>query len=76
MFAVAARFTEVDKPTDDGKMWEAGCDYLDNARKILSKGIFRFGPICMFTLVKLKCSTSLDPQLYKLCCFLGTGNLV
>lgn len=37
MFAVAARFTEVDKASDDDKMWEAGCEYLDSARKILSK---------------------------------------
>ncbi|KAF8910155.1 fungal-specific transcription factor domain-containing protein [Gymnopilus junonius] len=37
MFAVAARFTEVDEGSDDDKMWEAGCDYLDSARKILTQ---------------------------------------
>lgn len=35
IFAIAARFTDDDLPNPfDNKMWEAGCEYLDNARKI------------------------------------------
>ncbi|KAF9567781.1 hypothetical protein CPC08DRAFT_739993 [Agrocybe pediades] len=38
MFAVAARFTDEDQAElPDGKMWDAGCDYLDRARDILTK---------------------------------------
>jgi hypothetical protein len=37
MFAIAARFSE-DEPQclPQGKMWDIGCDYLNDARKILS----------------------------------------
>ncbi|KDR85752.1 hypothetical protein GALMADRAFT_384548 [Galerina marginata CBS 339.88] len=38
MFAVAARFTERHQPHPrDNRMWDAGCNYLDSARKILNK---------------------------------------
>jgi len=34
IFTISARFTDDDKPLD-GRMWEAGCDYLATARQIL-----------------------------------------
>jgi hypothetical protein len=38
MFAIAARYTEETmlKP-QDGEMWEAGYDYLENARQLLGR---------------------------------------
>jgi len=38
MFAIAARYTEETMPKpQDGKMWEAGYDYLERARQLLGK---------------------------------------
>jgi hypothetical protein len=38
MFAIAARYTEDTMPKPlDGKMWEAGYDYLERARQLLGK---------------------------------------
>lgn len=38
MFAIAARYADTEIPPPlNGKMWEAGCEYLDDAREILSK---------------------------------------
>ena len=47
MFAIAARYTEdtMTKP-QDGKMWDAGCDYLERARQLLGKRTsFAFNPL-------------------------------
>jgi hypothetical protein len=38
MFAIAARYADTEiPPPPNGKMWEAGCEYLDDAREILSE---------------------------------------
>jgi len=38
MFSIAARYTEETMPIpQDGKMWEAGHDYLERARQVLGK---------------------------------------
>ncbi|KAF8971739.1 fungal-specific transcription factor domain-containing protein [Flammula alnicola] len=37
IFAIAARFTEDQPQQPDNKMWDAGCEYLDSARNILTK---------------------------------------
>jgi hypothetical protein len=36
IFAVAARFIEEDDLPQDNRMWDAGCNYLDSARSVLS----------------------------------------
>ncbi|GAA5902640.1 hypothetical protein JCM8208_007026 [Rhodotorula glutinis] len=36
MFALAARYSDLEAPTEGGKYWEAGQDYLDKARRILN----------------------------------------
>ncbi|TNY20133.1 fungal-specific transcription factor domain-containing protein [Rhodotorula diobovata] len=36
MFALAARYCDLDRPTEPGKYWEAGQEYLDKARRILN----------------------------------------
>jgi hypothetical protein len=41
MFAIAARYADNEiPPPPDGKMWEAGCEFLDDAREILSMQSF------------------------------------
>ncbi|GAA5834644.1 hypothetical protein JCM9279_007070 [Rhodotorula babjevae] len=36
MFALAARYSDLEAPTEGGKYWEAGQEYLDKARRILN----------------------------------------
>ena len=36
MFAVAARYDQADAPADSGNLWEAGLDYMVQAREVLS----------------------------------------
>ena len=41
IFAISARMVDEDQPTSldsDHKMWDGGCEYLDSARAIMSKG--------------------------------------
>ncbi|KAK4704481.1 hypothetical protein P7C70_g1729, partial [Phenoliferia sp. Uapishka_3] len=35
MFALAARYSDLDPPRSDGKYWTAGQDYMDKAKKVL-----------------------------------------
>lgn len=56
IFAIAARFTDDNLPQDN-KMWEAGCDYLDSARNILS---LSFIQICLCNPYSTSCSASLS----------------
>ncbi|TFK77447.1 hypothetical protein BDN72DRAFT_830615 [Pluteus cervinus] len=45
MFALSARFSEDEMPPPPkGKMWEAGCNYLDIARNILTHNFHRSRP--------------------------------
>ena len=76
IFAIAARFTD-DDPPQDNKMWEAGCDYLDSARNILS---LSFIYLClyspMFDILQCKSFMLHGLQRCNPCYFLGIGNLV
>lgn len=36
MFAVAARYDQDEAPPDSGNLWEAGLDYMVQAREVLS----------------------------------------
>lgn len=36
MFALAARYSDIDPVRSDGKYWTAGQDYLDKARRVLN----------------------------------------
>jgi hypothetical protein len=40
MFSIASRYTEKIMPKpQDGKMWEAGYDYLEKARSLLGMNV-------------------------------------
>ncbi|KAF8899084.1 fungal-specific transcription factor domain-containing protein [Infundibulicybe gibba] len=54
MFSISARFSEEEMPyPTNGKMWEAGCGYLDIAREILTKTFHRSRPSTVQSLVLL-----------------------
>lgn len=36
MFTIAARYLEDDQVPNNGKMWESGCNYLADARRLMS----------------------------------------
>ena len=36
MFAVAARYEQAEEPLDSGNLWEAGLNYMVQAREVLS----------------------------------------
>lgn len=40
IFAIAARFIEEDDLPQDDRMWDAGCNYLDSARSVLSSSSY------------------------------------
>ncbi|RDB29501.1 Nitrogen assimilation transcription factor nit-4 [Hypsizygus marmoreus] len=54
MFAITARFCEDEMPPPpEGKMWEAGCNYLDSARAILTQVFHQSRPSTVQSLLLL-----------------------
>ncbi|KAJ3767154.1 fungal-specific transcription factor domain-containing protein [Lentinula raphanica] len=54
MFSITARFCDDEAPkSPPGQMWEAGCEYLENARKILTKIFDRSRPSTVQSLLLL-----------------------
>ena len=76
MFAIAARYDQAEvPPLDPGNLWEAGLDYMVQAREVLS---MLSCPLCcpvdVFILAKTASIIIVEEQHAKLSCFSGCGN--
>ena len=52
MFTIAARYSGSQPQVPEGNMWEAGCDFLETAKMILSETLSR-GATSMLTAHRL-----------------------
>ncbi|KAF5368636.1 hypothetical protein D9758_002174 [Tetrapyrgos nigripes] len=53
MFAITARFSDDAPSASNGKMWEAGCEYMEKARHILTQIFDRSRPFTVQSLLLL-----------------------
>lgn len=69
MFAIAARYDQAElPPLDPGNLWEAGLEYMVQAREVLSMSFLRW---CdnMLTFVKIAFTIIVEEQRAKPFCF-------
>ncbi len=69
MFAVAARYEQAEAPPDSGNLWEAGLDYMVQAREVLSTllGVYSWIPPT-YSLVQTVSITIAEEQRVRPCC--------
>jgi hypothetical protein len=71
MFAIAARYDQAEAPLDPANLWEAGLDYMIQAREVLStQSLVHFINLGnIFTMAKTVFTIIAGEQRAKLYCF-------